>query len=640
MATPYVKIEYIDNHQSKPGDSGLVLQIKPSTLWKSNSDDVCQYSYAGFSGWKTYTPGESISFGYPGSNVDGESESRHGRIYFRGKLSSAHAISSSENPWLFNYTGTDFARDGVRFSISGSISALFDYENPDVSVASSACAGMFKHDGDYNSWIVSASELELDVMSDHCYSNMFYDNNSLIFPPKLPRTTLSESCYSQMFANCEGLNTPPSLPATTLASHCYERMFANCLELIAAPALPATTLEEFCYYYMFSGCSALIIPPALPALNVPSYAYFGMFYACQSLVIAPKISATSFSDHACGTMFTSCTDLVIPPKINTTDASADEVFQQMFFGCSSLSVSTSGTKPPILFYTNYSANSVKSMFSGTAGPYTSDPEPNVKYYSDPGETVNAKVYDALITAVSKAMEHCITSGGTGRSSRLYRGHSTTTAQPGGGGSFTTRFMVYLFSLNTTAPSGYVTSISEDTIKSDLDAYLNSLGIGSTTAFKQGAKAEARHYIYLTQAIAEFITGKTIHVLKSSAGYSHGTNITGNNIGDAIIISNQRTTLAGPMAYKTGAATYNNPAHINKTEANITESDINTIMTYLIDSALNNNAFITTEASGTLKSSSSSCSSSCSSSSSSSCSSSCSSSNSCSSSSIFIAYFNI
>lgn len=119
----------------------------------------------------------------------------------------------------------------------------------------------------------------------------------------LPATILTDGCYSSMFYDCTSLTTAPSiLPATTLAAQCYDSMFYGCTSLTTAPELPATLTKADCYYYMFMGCTSLEIAPILPATSLSgpnAYScYYGMFRDCTKLKYV-KCFATDISGNSC-----------------------------------------------------------------------------------------------------------------------------------------------------------------------------------------------------------------------------------------------------------------------------------------------------------------------------------------------------
>lgn len=148
-------------------------------------------------------------------------------------------------------------------------------------------------------------EDKLEIPSDFCFFNLFYNCSSLVTPPELPATKLSNCCYRSMFCDCTSLEETPELPATTLATGCYHHMFADCTSLVNIQQLPATILADLCYYMMFFRCKSLTQAPELPATNLTEYCYHSMFFGCTSLKQKPKIAADINNDY-CEDMFGEC----------------------------------------------------------------------------------------------------------------------------------------------------------------------------------------------------------------------------------------------------------------------------------------------------------------------------------------------
>ncbi len=149
--------------------------------------------------------------------------------------------------------------------------------------------------------------------------------------------------FYDLFKDCTGLMSAPELPATELASSCYSIMFSGCTGLTSAPELPATTLDGACYSFMFSGCTGLTSAPELPATTLAGSCYRDMFYGCTGLVINTSGPGKEWS---------------IPANVVTETA-----------------------------WNN-------TMFEGTSGNFTGDPEPGVVYYiaSDP-TGINSSIED-------------------------------------------------------------------------------------------------------------------------------------------------------------------------------------------------------------------------------------------------------
>jgi len=109
---------------------------------------------------------------------------------------------------------------------------------------------------DLPNYVINAENLILpNNTTEGCYEYLFYKNEELINPPKLPATVLSVDCYCGMFSNTALIETP-ELPADTLISGCYEGMFMDCTNLVKAE-INATTFSTKCCTDMFNGCSSL-----------------------------------------------------------------------------------------------------------------------------------------------------------------------------------------------------------------------------------------------------------------------------------------------------------------------------------------------------------------------------------------------
>ena len=197
--------------------------------------------------------------------------------------------------------------------------------------------GRCKLSGTIMSIIYGDKPYEEKIPFDGCFVGAFYNCNSIVSvsPDFLPATILTEYCYSSMFYGCTSLVTAPELPATTLSDYCYYVMFDGCTSLTTAPELPATTLTKCCYREMFYGCSSLTTAPELPATRLAGWCYYYMFYGCTSLVTAPELPATTLADHCYYEMFSNCTSLTTAPVLPATTL-AGGCYQYMFSGCSKL----------------------------------------------------------------------------------------------------------------------------------------------------------------------------------------------------------------------------------------------------------------------------------------------------------------
>ncbi len=96
------------------------------------------------------------------------------------------------------------------------------------------------------------------------YSDNFVENNTL---PE--NTDFFKKLFKESYVvDAENL----VLPSTVLTEGCYSNMFYNCTSLTTAPELPATTLAERCYRGMFNGCTSLNYIKAI-FITAPSDTY-------------------------------------------------------------------------------------------------------------------------------------------------------------------------------------------------------------------------------------------------------------------------------------------------------------------------------------------------------------------------------
>lgn len=195
---------------------------------------------------------------------------------------------------------------------------------------------LFSYDVNNGANVVSAKNLILPatILTQGCYSYMFYGCTGLIYCPELPATTLSNYCYDRMFCDCTSLTESPELPAITLSVNCYCEMFAGCASLKQAPELQARNLASGCYEGMFLNC-ALTTAPELPATRLYDSCYQVMFQGCRSLRVAPKLPAINLADDCYHSMFYNCTSLIEAPELPAL-VLRDSSYQNMFQGCTSL----------------------------------------------------------------------------------------------------------------------------------------------------------------------------------------------------------------------------------------------------------------------------------------------------------------
>ena len=225
------------------------------------------------------------------------------------------------------------------------------------------------------------------TMANYCYRSMFQGCTSLTQAPALPATSLANNCYQNMFYGCTGLTTAPALPATTLATYCYYDMFSGCKGLKTVPKLPATTLAEGCYQGMFYQCSSLTQTTTLPVTTMAKRCYMGMFSYCTSLTAVPALPATTLADSCYNAMFKGCTRLTQVPRLRAT-ALPNQCYYDMFSGCTSIKLSSTRTGEYTQAYriptsgtvSKWYTFSVKNMFNGNGGTFTTDITPQTTYY--------------------------------------------------------------------------------------------------------------------------------------------------------------------------------------------------------------------------------------------------------------------
>lgn len=165
-------------------------------------------------------------------------------VLFRGNNASGY----SSGNYKVGFGGTTCS-----FNLKGNIMSLF---NPDPAVFSlmTSLAGTQGVPNFFaSSNVVDASDLLLPatVLTNNCYSSMFYGCSNLISAPKLPATVLANNCYNFMFSRCTNLTIAPDLPATILTINCYQQMFARCSNLNYIKCLATDMSASNCTQYWF-----------------------------------------------------------------------------------------------------------------------------------------------------------------------------------------------------------------------------------------------------------------------------------------------------------------------------------------------------------------------------------------------------
>lgn len=174
---------------------------------------------------------------------------------------------SAGNTIMWKQTGLTPSNSGIgifsatgNFNAYGNVMSLYYGDNFINQTNLTGKNNAFKNLFNNNVKVIDTLNLILPaiILTEECYSSMFWHCSSLITSPKkLPAVTLTRVCYQAMFSGCTSLVNVPELPATTLYSGCYMEMFSGCTSLIKAPELPATTLISQCYQSMFNGCTSL-----------------------------------------------------------------------------------------------------------------------------------------------------------------------------------------------------------------------------------------------------------------------------------------------------------------------------------------------------------------------------------------------
>ena len=95
----------------------------------------------------------------------------------------------------------------------------------------------------------------------------------------------------------------------------------------------------------------------LPATMLANSCYQQMFFGCTSLTTAPELPATTLTDYCYSSMFEGCTSLTTAPELPATTL-ANGCYYYMFSGCTSL------TTAPALPATTLVNDCYNNMFSG------------------------------------------------------------------------------------------------------------------------------------------------------------------------------------------------------------------------------------------------------------------------------------
>lgn len=323
----------------------------------------------GESKWSPYTIGDTISL------ETGES------VYFRACEGGNSTFSADVNKYYyFDMTG--------KVNASGNIMSLLDPAMELDVVPDGAFVNLFHQ----CTSLLSAPELPADAVGECSYESMFSYCTNLIAAPELPATILGPYCYEFMFSHCGKLKSAPQLQAKNLADHCYSCMFQDCNALTEAPELPATVLAPYCYLQLFYGCSSLKTSPSLPATTLAEGCYQNMFWHCSSLIAAPELPVTTLAEGCYNSMFNGCSSLTEAPELPATEL-AVSCYTGMFYGCTKL------TKSPRLQATTLAEYCYDLMFTECTA-LTEAPEL-------PATTLKGHCYERMFekcTALTKAPE--------------------------------------------------------------------------------------------------------------------------------------------------------------------------------------------------------------------------------------------
>ena len=284
----FQKLFYITNNNDKDQTPYITFMAEKAQVLELDTPFHLNLSYSlNNEEWKEFKNRESITFG-----------GKYGNIKLRGKNPNGTANDRFYSTIIF--------RNNVNVSCIGDIRTLIDYENyQTVKTDKVSFHRLF-----YECYqLVSAPDLPLIDLAEHCYSGMFEGCSSLKEAPRLPAIKLSKGCYSGMFRGCSSLEIAPELPASNIAENCYFGMFWECYSLKRMPKLPAYQLESYCYFSMFAYCTSLSSVSELPSTSLADYCYDGMFQGCSSLKEAPRLPAEKLSKGCYSTMFRGCSSL-------------------------------------------------------------------------------------------------------------------------------------------------------------------------------------------------------------------------------------------------------------------------------------------------------------------------------------------
>ena len=210
-------------------------------------------------------------------------------------------------------------------------------------------------------------ELQLNVINNSTYYQMFMNCSSLTKAPKWHTGDFRDSSFSLMFSGCTSLTEVEefdinyisgsnsclemfknctslesikfNINTIKLGNQSFSGMFSGCTSLITVDAdlSNITSLPAECYSYMFNGCINLINAPTtftIDEITGISVCY-SMYYNCKSLISTNiKIRATNTTNNCFRSMFNGCENIIDTGITNLPATSINQYsYSYMFNGC-------------------------------------------------------------------------------------------------------------------------------------------------------------------------------------------------------------------------------------------------------------------------------------------------------------------
>lgn len=185
------------------------------------------------------------------------------RRFMRGKQEFLHfALTSNQNVETKIMLLKDNMFDGLKYSIGGT--GWKDAETsiiiPPKETVYLKATGCNSSEGSWSlpdSFAISGNIMSLvygddfldkiEIPKGNSFQYLFYYSGVISVDSNfLPATILTDGCYSHMFYYCNSLRKAPELPATILAPSCYSRMFYYCKNLNYIKAM-FTTMPSSSY---------------------------------------------------------------------------------------------------------------------------------------------------------------------------------------------------------------------------------------------------------------------------------------------------------------------------------------------------------------------------------------------------------